>query len=254
MGSVLVYKDALWNLVAKEIKVRYLGAVLGFAWSFGNPVLFTLTYYFVFTYIFPSTLPHFALYIVVGFLHWTLFSLTISQSSETLTTNAGLIKKLNFPKIIIPYASFLVNLVFWLAGLAVFFLAYYWLGGHFSWALLAYPLVLVLYLMFIWGMGLLLAIAYVKFRDIKHITDVLIQILFWLTPIVYQVSQLPAQMRHIVQYNPIAVFVEAFHTILYQSALPSLSTMAVLLAYALVSSILGYLVFRTRADDLVEHL
>lgn len=254
MLSAWVYKDALYNLVAKEIKVRYLGTVLGFAWSFGNPLLFTLTYYFIFTYIFPSTLPNFALYIVIGFLHWTLFSMTILQSSDILTSNASLIKKLNFPKIIIPYSTFVVNLVFWLVGLSIFFLAYTWLGGHFSWVLLAYPVVLFLYLMFIWGIGLILAISYVRFRDIKHITDVLTQILFWLTPIVYQITQLPAQLRVIAQLNPVALFIESFHAILYKNVMPSGMMMSVLLLYALLVSGVGLVLFQTRADSLVEHL
>ena len=254
MGSLLVYKDALYNLVVKEIKVRYLGAVLGFIWSFCNPLLFTLTYYFVFTYIFPSSLPNFALYIVIGFLHWTLFNLTIAQSSETLTANSGLIKKLNFPKIIVPYASFLVNLVFWLIGLGIFFLPYHWLGGHFSRALLTYPLILALYLLFTWGIGLLLSIAYVKFRDTKHLMDVLLQILFWLTPVVYQVTQLPPLMQRILPYNPIAAYIEAFHQILYQNTLPSLSAIGVLSAYSLVAIVAGSLVFKKRVNQLIEHL
>ena len=109
------YRDLVRNLVTSNLKVRYQGAALGFLWSLGNPLALILLYYFVFTHVFRSDLPNYILYLVVGVLHFNLFSQTVSQSCESLTGAAGLLQKIYFPRILIPTATVLFNLVLWVA-------------------------------------------------------------------------------------------------------------------------------------------
>lgn len=95
--GVMKWRDLIINLVSKEIKIRYMGATLGFVWSLGNPLVVTLTYYTVFTYILPSSQDRFALHLVTGVVHWMLLAQIVSQSGEWLINNGNLIRKLRFP-------------------------------------------------------------------------------------------------------------------------------------------------------------
>src|SRR5579871_1526443 len=136
------YCDLIYNLVMKEIRVRYMGAVIGFAWSLANPLITTLTYVFVFTYVFPSQQPHHALFLVIGFLIWNLFGQVVGNSAEVLSNSAPLLQKIYFPRYLVPLASVLVKVVLWLSSFVVFAIAYFFIGGHLSWALLILPVYL----------------------------------------------------------------------------------------------------------------
>lgn len=247
------WRDLVFNLVAKEIKIRYMGAALGFAWSLGNPLVVTLTYYMVFTYILPSTQDRFALHLVTGVVHWMLFSQIILQSSDWLIGNSGLIRKLSFPRILLPLSGALTASSFWLAAIAVYAALYKLLGGHAGSALLWYPLVLIPYVLMIMGLALAISVLQITWRDVKHITEVFVPLLFWLTPIVWVASALPQEVAQIVFFNPLAPFFNSFTAILHEGLQPSLLALAVCWGIGLVSIIAGLMVFK-RADKLVELL
>ncbi len=178
------YRDLLRNLVTKEIKVRYQGAALGFAWSLMNPLMIILMYLVIFTYVFPSNSPHYPLFMVVGIVHWNLFSLLAMQGSDILVSNAGLLKKIYFPRLLAPLSNLLVNLTLWFMALGILLVLYLPLGGHWHLGLLLYPLYLLMFLGFTFGIMLVLSVLYVDFRDLKHLVEVFVQLLFWATPII----------------------------------------------------------------------
>lgn len=248
------YRDLLRNLVVKDIKVRYMGASMGFAWSLMNPLITMLMYLFVFGYIFKSTLPHYPLYLITGVLHWTFFSQVIVQSPEILVSNAGLIKKILFPRLLVTVSTLLLNLVLWSMALAVFFVLYHWLGGRLSWVLLLYPFYLALFLLFTWGVSMVLAVLYIDYRDIKHLTEVLIQLLFWITPIAYSYGTIPARLRPIFAISPMTEFTLIFHDLFWSNTLPTVHLTAAFVFWSLASLALGIQLFRRRVPLLVERL
>ncbi|HBN8944310.1 TPA: ABC transporter permease [Pseudomonas aeruginosa] len=247
------WRDLVSNLVAKEIKIRYMGAALGFAWSLGNPLVVTLTYYMVFTYILPSNQPRFALHLVTGIVHWMLFSQIILQSSDWLIGNNGLIRKLRFPRILLPLSGALTVSSFWLVAMAVYAAFYTFLGGYAGSALLWYPLVLIPYVATILGLGLAISVLQITFRDIKHVTEVFVPLLFWLTPIVWVTSALPQEIAQVVSFNPLAPFFNSFTAILHESVQPSARDLALCWGIGLTALTSGLLVFK-RADKVVELL
>lgn len=248
------YRDLVRNLVAKEIKVRYMGAALGFIWSLVNPVVITLMYLVIFTYIFPSAQPHYALFLVTGVVHWTLFSQVTSQSCEILVNNSGLLKKIYFPRLLVPLSSVMVNLSLWLAALTVYLIFFPILGGKFSWVLLIYPAYLLLFFLFVWGMSMILSTLYVDFRDIKHLVEVALQVLFWCTPIVYELGRVPERFRQILLLSPLAEFTVVFQTIFYHGHIPSLKITAAFIIWTAMSVGLGLWLFNRRVPELVERL
>lgn len=248
------YRDLVRNLVAKEIKVKYMGAWLGFAWSMANPLVVSLMYLVVFTYVFPSGQPHYALYMITGLIHWILFSNVATQSPETLVQNAGLLKKIYFPRLLVPVAGLLTNLMLWIGALGVYVAIFPFMGGTFSVAQLTYPFYLALYLIFLWGMSLVLCTLYVDFRDLKHLVEVGIQVLFWATPIVYPMSRVPGKLYYVLMASPMVEFIQIFHDIFYRDQLPSLPLSVAFLAWTLAITMLGLWMFERRVADLIERL
>jgi lipopolysaccharide transport system permease protein len=248
------YRDLARNLVAKEITVRYQGAWLGFAWSLMNPLLITLMYLFVFTYVFRSDQTHNALYLVTGILHWTLFSTVIGQAPELLVSNSDLLKKIYFPRLLVPLSNLLVNFVLWLMALLIFVLLFIPLGGQLHWGLLAYPFYLALFLGFNFGIVLTLCVLYVDFRDLKHIVEVVIQLLFWATPIIYPIHLVPARLQVAFMMSPLAEFIEIYHALFWAGRLPSGTLTLAFSAWTAVSLWLGLWLFLRRGARSVERL
>ncbi len=248
------YRDMVRNLVAKEIKVRYQGAALGFAWSLMNPLLITLMYLVVFTYVFPSKQSHYALFMVVGIVHWNLFSLLIMQGSELLVSNADLLKKIYFPRLLVPLSNLLVNLTLWFMALGILLALYQPLGGHWHIGLLLYPFYLLLFIGFTFGIMLILCVLYVDFRDLKHLVEVFIQLLFWATPIIYPLSRVPERFRDVVLASPLAEFIRIFQDIFWANTQPSLKLSLAFLGWTIFSLTLGLWLFQRRGAKLIERL
>lgn len=248
------YRDLARNLVVKEIKVRYQGAVLGFAWSLMNPLMITLMYLVIFTYIFRSAQPNHALYLITGLVHWTLFATLISQSPEQLVANAGLLKKIYFPRLLVPLSNLIVNSVLWLMALGVFFVFYVPLGGTLHWALLAYPFYLLLFLGFSFGLMLTFSVLYVDFHDLKHLVEVFIQLLFWTTAILYPLEMVPARFRDIFMLSPLAEFTRIFQDIFWSGVMPSWELTLGFAVWTVLSLALGLWLFYRRGAWLIERL
>jgi lipopolysaccharide transport system permease protein len=248
------YRDLVRNLVAKDVKVRYMGATLGFAWSLVNPLFMTLVYLFVFTFIFSPPLPNFPLYLVSGMIHWLFFSQTLSQSADVLVANANLLKRVRFPRALITVAGVLTNLLLWLAALVILLLVMPFLGGHYSLALLTYPFYLALLILFNWGLCLLVSSLYVEFRDLKHLIEVFLQVLFWATPIVYSLQMLSPRLQMWLLWSPLTQFITIFHHIFFDAVVPSWRLTLGFAGWSLLTVTLGIYTFHSRVDGAIEEL
>lgn len=252
--NIYKYRDLVYNLVLKDIRVRYMGAFLGFAWSLVNPLVTTLTYVFVFTYLFPSQQHHYPLYLVVGILHWNLFTTVVGQSSEVMVSNASLLQKIYFPRYLVPLSAVLVNLVLWLAALVVFLLVYIFIGGKVSLILLLEPIFLIFFVAFIYGITLILSVLYIEFRDLKHLVDVGLQVLFWVTPIVYTITRVPETVRHIMEMTPFTEFIMIAHSLFYDGQFPPLHIVFGFVCWTVLTLTVGIWLFKKQVPMLMEKL
>lgn len=248
------YCDLVFNLVIKEIRVRYMGAIIGFAWSLANPLVTTLTYVFVFTYMFPSGQAHYALFMIVGFLYWNLFSQVVGASSDVLVSNSGLLQKIYFPRYLVPLASVLVKVILWFSSFVVFAIAYLFIGGQLSWPLVLIPLYFALSMMFIYGIALILSVLYVDYRDIKHLIEVGLQVLFWMTPILYSIDKVPHTVAIIMKATPVAEFVLISQDIFYSGKWPDPYVALGFLLWTTLFFIGGITMFKKRVPLLIERL
>jgi ABC-type polysaccharide/polyol phosphate export permease len=248
------YRDLVASLVATELKVKYRGSALGFLWSLLSPLALIVIYTVAFRYIARIEIDRFSLFLVSGILPWAFFANSATSSTQSLMTNASLLKKVYFPRAIIPASTVLFQFVQLVLALAVFLPFVLAIRGAVPWSLALYPVVLTLQVVFVVGVALALSVLTVVFRDLRHLTEVGLTMLFWLTPIVYPLSMVPDTLRTLFALNPMTAFVSAYQEIAYWGRVPPAGAFAAMAAWAATSLAAGGLIFQWRAPSLVEDL
>jgi lipopolysaccharide transport system permease protein len=249
------YRHLLRNLVLKDLKLKYRGSVFGFLWSLGNPLLMIVVYTVAFTYILQIRTPGFVFYLMLGILAWTFFAGSIAASTGSIADNGGLVKSVFFPRAILPLATVLFNLAQYLLTIVVFLpfmLLYYGIAP--AAPMLLFPVFLLLQSVFTVGLALLLATATAFFRDVKHLVDVSLAALFWLTPIVYTLENLPERVRLPMQFSPMAPYITAYHNVFYDRVWPEPLTWTLAVVYALVALCLGLAVMVRYEEQFAERV
>lgn len=248
------YRELLKNLVIKDLKVKYRNSFLGFLWSLLNPLMMIVVYSVALKYILRVQIENFPLFLVVGILPWNLFSGTAIASTEAIIGNANLIKKISFPREILPVSTVLFHAAQFLLALLVFFPALVFLGAPWTPAIAAYPLVLLLQLVFTLGAALFLSAITVSYRDVKYLTEVALMILFWMTPVIYHLEMVPERVRWLFELNPMTSYITAYHDMLYWGRWPSAQMLLLGGLWAVLALGVGSWVFRRRQLFFAEDL
>lgn len=255
VGSLVTYRALVSNLVFKDLKLKYRGSALGFLWSLVNPLALTAVYTFAFKYVMGVRQPGFAYFLLVGVTAWAFFAGATQMSTTAIIDGGPLMTSVRFPRAILPLATVLFNLAQYLltlgALLPVLFLAYRMPPAL---PLLSFPVILVCQALFTAGVALFLAGAAAHFRDVRHFVEIGLMLLFWLTPVVYPLSQVPSWVRAWVVLSPMAPFIESYHQIFIEGAVPSALLWALCVGYGVTVGAAGLLWFSAIEDDLSEHL
>jgi lipopolysaccharide transport system permease protein len=252
------YRQLLLALTARDLKARYRGSVLGFFWSLANPLLLLAVYTLVFTIFFPSNVVKpYPLFLFAGILPWTFFAAAVLESTTSITSNAGLIKKVMFPAEALPLVvvmSHLVHFVLALPILLVATVAFAWhadIRVHLTIALL--PVLVLLQTIFVAGAAMTVASISVLFRDLRDIITNLMQLGFFVTPIIYLIDNVGYRpLRALLRLNPMTPFVVSYQDILFFGHVPGIADTLLMLAYALLSIATGFTVFDRLRDTLAE--
>lgn len=255
LASLYHYRGLLRALVAKDLKLKYRGSVLGVAWSLLNPLALVGVYSIAFQYIMPQKQEHFVFSLLVGLLAWTFFASSASMSTGAIVDSGSLLKSVRFPRAILPVSVVLFNFAQYLLTLTVFLpVMFVWYDIRPSAALLGLPLVLGLLVVFSTGVALAVSAATARFRDVRHLLDISLSLLFWLTPIVYTAAQLPDGLRLPVMLNPLSSFITASREIILHGAWPGTSLWIVSAFYAGAAMAIGTAIFLTVEDQLAEQV
>ena len=261
LGQLLRYRGLIQSLVARELKARYRGSVLGFFWSFVNPLLLLSIYTFVFRYILQNTdekLNPYSLFMFCGLLPWTWFSASLVEASGSLISGGNLIKKVLFPAEVLPIVSVLANMVHFFLGLLI--LVAFMIGfRHFPDPrdLAFFPLAIAVQLVFTLALGLILAALTVHFRDIRDLLSNLLTFWFFATPIIY-FYELPSvqRFRWLFDFNPFFHLAVSYQEILFFGGPPfwegHLAWLLALGAASCVLFVLGYWLFDRLRDSFAE--
>jgi len=248
------YRELIRNLVVRDLKARYKSSFLGVAWSWLNPLLMMIVYTVFFTiFLRRADIHHYPVFVLCGLLSWNFFNDSILQATASIVGNAHLIKKVYFPREVLPISIVLSNLVNFLIALPVFFVLVLISGASLTWWALLLPVTILLQVTFTVGMALLLATLNVFYRDIQHILGVLMLAWFFLTPVFYPIETVP-QKAHLLgisfdaqlwlhRLNPMASLVASYRDLLYKGAPTGLDFLLRTAVTVLVVLVLGYLVF-----------
>lgn len=266
------YRGLIQSLVARELKARYRGSVLGIFWSFGNPLLLLLVYSAVFKYFLPNrdVLQPYALFLFCGLLPWTWFSSSLNESATVLVAGGNLIKKVLFPAEVLPIVSVLANMVHFLLGLPILglFLLYYavvgpglladgtpapaQIGLHAA-ELIWLPVVILVQLILTTGLALLLSALTVHFRDVRDILSNLLTFWFFATPIIYSWTSVEGLKRWL-NLNPFTHLAISYQEILFykENAFGHLWWLLALGVASVGVFLVGYWVFDRLRDSFAE--
>ncbi len=220
LANLFRYRGLISSLVARELKARYRGSVLGFVWSFVNPLLLLLIYSFVFTTIMPNEtqgVQPYAVFMFCGILPWTWFATSLSDAAGSLIAGGNLIKKVLFPAEVLPLVSVLANMVHFFLGLPIL-IVFLLVSGHIPHAsvFLWFPLTVAVQLIFASALALMLAALTVHFRDIRDILANVLMLWFFATPIIYPWFQPNVQrFRWLFDVNPFTHLAVSYQEILF---------------------------------------
>ncbi len=216
MVGVWRNRELLLNLVRKELKLKYKNSTLGFFWSLLNPALYLVVFTFVFQVVLGSGLPYFAIFFLAGLLPWNLFSGSLGASTSSIVGNAGLIKKVWFPREVLPLSTISAGLVHYFLQLIVLALALavfrYTPSLEFC---LLLPAALITLLLFTAALGLALSALNVYLRDTQHLLELVLLAWFWATPIVYPYTLLSERIGTLALANPLTSIVITFQRAVY---------------------------------------
>jgi ABC-2 type transport system permease protein len=235
MPFTFPYWDLTWELVQRELRVRYRRSVIGFTWTMLQPLLMMGVMHIAFSTIFRFNVDNYPVYVLAGLLFWNFFSQSIVTSMNSLRANGGLIQKLPVPKSVFPLSvviSGVINLCTALLPLLGLLIA---TGHPLRPAMLFLPVSIAIAALFTLGAGLLLAPLAVFFHDVVELIGVILQIVLFLTPIMYPMAIVPERWHWIIRFNPVRSILEVFRDPIYYGKIPPAShlTVAVLLALAL---------------------
>lgn len=267
-SELVASRELLANLTMREVKGQYRRTVFGQLWSLINPIATMLVYSIVFGLIFrarpapgdPSGLDSYPLWLLCGLLAWTFFSRVVTGGLGSLVSNAGLIKKVYFPRMHLPLAVVLSTGVTWCIELGVLIVALLIFGGFpLPWLPLLVVAMLLL-AMFASGLSMVLAIVNVYFRDTRHFVGIILQLWLYLTPIIYplhlveQAAQNAPWALALYKLNPMLHFVTVFRNLLYDNRMPELVDILWCVGAAGISITVGYLIFSRSERRLAELL
>ena len=239
--EVLAYWELTTNLIARDLKTKYRGSVLGVFWSLLNPLLLMLVYTVVFSKIARLPIPRYPVFLLAGLVPWNAFALSLASATTSVVDNAGIVRKVYFPLEILPISAvlsatvnFLISLTL-LAALAIIF------GVHLGLSLLLLPVLIVLQIAFTIGLGSLLAAFDVFFRDVQYFLSVLLIVWFFGTPVVYSLDMVPAGLRPYFELNPMAWLISCYQSLWYYGRMPDWASLGAFTGVALVMLALGWL-------------
>lgn len=246
--DMLRWRDLVWALVVRDLKVRYRRSTIGFLWTMLQPLLMMSVMALVFSSVFRIQIANYPVYVLAGVLFWNFFSQTIVTSMNSLRANAGLLQKLPIPKAVFPLATVIsgvVNLTLATGPLLGILIA---TGHPLGPSLLFLPVSILIAATFTLGAGLLLSPLAAFFVDVIELIGVVLMLLLYLTPVMYPMTIVPERFRWIVRLNPVRSILEVFRDPIYYGKVPPLSHLSVAVGVALVALVLGALFFRRSSD------
>lgn len=266
-GKIFAHVFALWKyrgyvveMVWREFRGRYSGSLLGSAWSILNPLATIFIYTVVFSKVMKARISGaddtmaYGMFLCAGLLPWTYFTELLNRCPNLFIDHANLLKKVNFPRIILPVGLFLSTSINFVIIFSIF-LVFLGMTDRFpGWSVLGYIPLLVIQQFFVLGLGISLGVINVFFRDIGQIVGITLQFWFWFTPIVYPIAVLSERARNIIELNPMTSLTVAYQEVILHNKWPQLTSFWFHMICTVTVLLFGYLLFHKFYGDIVDEL
>lgn len=248
------YRELLKTNITKDVGGKYKKSFLGVLWSFVNPLLQIMVYAFVFQVIMKSNIENYAVYLCCGLIPWQYFSSVVLRGAATIIDNGNIIKKVYFPREILPISlvssegiNFLISTII-ILGFVIF-------GGiGLSINILWYFFILAIQYIVSIGVAFLVSSLTVYFRDLMHILGIIMQLMFYATPIVYAIDSVPEKFHWLVKLNPMSYLITGYRDIFYNKSMPDFHGLLIAFIMGIILITVGYLVFRKLEKRFAEEL
>ena len=253
--AILQRFDLLRELVGRDLKIMYKRSFLGIAWTLINPIMQLTVFVFVFKFVLSIDVPNYPSFVFTGLLIWNWFQTSLFQSATAIVSNRSLIRQPNFPPAILPVSTVTtgwVHLILAMPVLLVFLVLESTEIHHLS--LLIIPFLMILQFLLSTALGYLLASLNVIFRDTQHTVGVILQLLFYLTGVFYEIKNIPAKYELFYNMNPMVHIIGAYRSVLIYGTLPSPIPLIWIAILSLILLPLGYKFFRNQSARFVEEL
>ncbi len=249
------YREMIFSLIRKELRGRYKGSVLGFLWTFINPLFQLLVYTFVFSYIMPNDIEQFYLFLFVALIPWLFFSTSLTGGASCIRAQKDMVNKIYFPRMVLPISyvtSMLVNMLLsFIVVVAVIFLS----GRGFSLqALLYFPVAVLLEYVLALGFALIFSAVTVFFRDMEYILGIVTMAWQFLTPVIYPLERVPERFRIVYNLNPMTPIISMYRSIFYYKEIPDVSSLLSGAVFSVLLLLAGMAVFSHLQKHFSEEL
>ncbi|MBN2322083.1 MAG: ABC transporter permease [Acidobacteria bacterium] len=252
--EIIKYRELIWALALKDLRVRYKRSFLGFFWALLHPMLMMVVYTIVFSTIFSRKIPNYAIFLVSALFPWTFFTQSLNYSISSIIGNSNLLKKVRIPKSVFPVSAVLSNMINFLLSLIPLALLILLYRFPFHQTLVFYPVQLLFLFVFSLGIGLFLTTVNVFFRDVSQIIQVVLRAWFYFTPIIYILDFIPTKYHIIFKCNPMYYIIDGFHQIVYYGMIPSTTSTIMSFIFCFASLLIGNFIFRRYQDTFIYYL
>ena len=249
------YRQLLKSNVQKEIRGKYKGSFLGVLWSFINPLLQVLVYAIVFPFIMKNTQENYVVFLIIGILPWTWFITAITQGTSCILANAGIIKKVYFPREILPISVVTSGMINFLISCIVIFLFLIFSGIGISWYVVFLPIIVIIQFIFTLGILFMTSAIDVYIRDAEYIIAFIVNMLFYATPILYSPDIFQnTPISWLFKLNPLAGIINSYRDILFYKTMPNLESLLFIFVISIILLLLGIAIFRKLEKGFAEEV
>lgn len=244
----------LKSLVRKDLKTRYKGSFLGFLWTFINPLMQLAIYALIFPFLMRVEEKNYAMFLFVALLPWLFFSTSLQTSTDCIVENYNLVKKIYFPRQVLPLSIATGGLVNYIYGLVIVLGGLLIAGIPLTWNILYLPLLLLILYTAVSGFCLMFSAMNVYIRDLEHIVNIVTMAWFYATPIVYPLKMLPDFLQKILLLNPMTPLVQGFRNVIYYGTAPVWSEIGIAAIEAVLIFVMGVFIFNKLEPGFAEEI
>ena len=248
------YRYMLATLIKQDLLGKYRKSILGLLWTLINPLIQLIVYVVLFQYIFDITIENYPIYLFIGIMGWNLFSVSLTAGTGSIVRNSGMVKKIYFPKEVLPIAILIGNVINYILTLPITILGLYISGIGLTWHILLLPIILIVQFIFTYSLTLIFAGLNVFARDIEQLLNNLLFVWMYITPVVFSIDMVPNALKIIFYLNPMLYIINAYRDLLYYNKCFDIKAILIVLVVSLILVIIAQFIFNKLSKRFVEEL